>query len=74
MTRRNKYIDETAPWILAKDPATKNRLSTVMYNLVEALYKIAVLIFPFMPETAQRMWNQLGINENIENARLDNIK
>ena len=74
ISRMNKYIDETAPWILAKDPANKSRLSTVMYNLVESLYKTAVLISPFMPETAQKMWNQLGINENIENVRLDDIK
>ena len=74
ISRMNKYIDETAPWILAKDPENKSRLSTVMYNLVESLYKIAVLISPFMPETAQKMWNQLGINDSIENIRLDDIK
>ncbi len=45
-----------------------------MYNLVESLYKIAVLISPFMPETAQKMWGQLGINDSIENIRLDDIK
>ena len=74
ISRMNKYIDETAPWILAKDPEKKSRLSTVMYNLVESLYKIAVLISPFMPETAQKMWSQLGINDSIENIRLDDIK
>ena len=74
ISRMNKYIDETAPWILAKDPENKSRLSTVMYNLVESLYKIAVLISPFMPETAQKMWGQLGINDSIENIRLDDIK
>ena len=74
ISRMNKYIDETAPWILAKDTENKSRLSTVMYNLVESLYKIAVLISPFMPETAQKMWSQLGINDSIENIRLDDIK
>lgn len=74
IARMNKYIDETAPWSLAKDAENKNRLSTVMYNLVESLYKIAVVISPFMPETAQKIWTQLGIDENVEDTRLENIK
>lgn len=74
ISRMNKYIDETMPWALAKDEEKKTRLAVVMYNLVEALYKIAVLIYPVMPEAAAKMWKQLGISENIENADIENIK
>ncbi len=59
--RANKYIDETAPWALAKDPGKKQELANVMYNLAESLRIIAVLISPFMPQTAERIWNQLGL-------------
>ncbi|BDU50674.1 methionine--tRNA ligase [Haliovirga abyssi] len=74
ISRMNKYIDETMPWKLAKDETKKERLAVVMYNLVESLYKIAVLVYPYMPETAAKIWNQLGINGNIEDARLENLK
>ena len=70
----NKYIDETATWTLAKNPESKNRLSTVMYNLVESLYKIAVLLSPFMPETGQKIWDQLGIKSDITKVKLEEIK
>ena len=58
--RSNKYIDETAPWALAKDPARRDRLSTVLYNLLEAIRIIAVEIGPFMPETAEKIFAQLN--------------
>ena len=74
ISRMNKYIDETAPWTLAKNPESKNRLSTVMYNLVESLYKIAVLLSPFMPETGQKIWDQLGIKSDITKVKLEEIK
>ena len=61
ISRANKYIDETQPWALAKDPAKKQELANVMYNLAEALRIISVLISPFMPTTAERLWNQLGL-------------
>ena len=61
ISRANKYIDETQPWALAKDPAKKQELANVMYNLAEALRIISVLISPFMPTTAERIWNQLGL-------------
>ena len=50
ISRMNKYIDETMPWILVKDEAKKERLATVMNIFVESLYKIAVLVSPYMPE------------------------
>lgn len=59
--RANKYIDETAPWILAKDPAQAEHLQAVMYNLAEALRIVAILIAPFVPVTAPKIYEQLGL-------------
>lgn len=61
--RANKYIDETAPWILAKDPAQAERLQAVMYNLAEALRIVAILIGPFVPVTAPKIYEQLGLGK-----------
>ncbi len=61
--RANKYIDETAPWILAKDPAQAERLQAVMYNLAEVLRIIAILIAPFVPVTAPKIYEQLGLGK-----------
>ena len=70
--RSNKYIDETAPWVLAKDESTKERLGTVLYNLLECIRYIAVLISPFMPETAEKIFEQ--INTDVKNYEsLDNF-
>ena len=74
ISRMNKYIDECEPWKLSKDESRKDRLSTVMYNLVDSLYKIAVLISPFMPETAQKMINQLGLDKDVTKLHLDDIR
>ncbi|KHO61484.1 methionyl-tRNA synthetase [Thermoanaerobacter sp. YS13] len=63
--RANKYIDETMPWVLAKDESKKERLGTVLYNLAEALRFIAVLVSPFMPNTPQKMFEQLGIAKDL---------
>lgn len=57
--RCNKYIDETMPWALAKDPAKKDRLATVLYNLVEGICIGTTLLEAFMPETAGKIWRQL---------------
>lgn len=57
----NKYIDETAPWVLAKSEAKTARLASVMYNLSEAIRIISVLISPFMPDTSEEIFRQLGI-------------
>jgi len=59
--RTNKYIDETMPWALAKDPEKKDRLDTVMHNLAEALRIVSILIYPFMHTTSEKMRAQLGI-------------
>jgi methionyl-tRNA synthetase len=68
--RSNKYIDETAPWALAKDPAKKDRLDTVLYNLAETLRIVAVLISPFMPNTSPKIWTQLGITADFNQVKL----
>ena len=60
--RSNKYIDETMPWALAKDEEKKARLGTVMYNLIESIRFIAVQLKPFMPETAEKIFAQIGCN------------
>ncbi len=72
--RANKYIDETAPWALAKDPTKKAELATVMYNLAESLRVISILISPFMPETAPKIWAQLGMTKDFASVRLDDVK
>jgi methionyl-tRNA synthetase len=59
--RTNKYIDETTPWLLAKDEANKGRLNTVLHNLAEALRIVSVLIQPFMHTTSSRIRKQLGL-------------
>lgn len=63
ISRANKYIDETAPWALAKDSAQQPRLATVLYNLLECIRIAGVLLEPFMPDTSARMLDQLGAGE-----------
>lgn len=67
--RSNKYIDETTPWILAKEEENLDRLKTVLYNLLEAIRTGAVLLQPFLPETADRIFHQL----NTENKFIDSL-
>ncbi len=61
--RANKYIDETMPWVLAKDPEKKDRLGTVLYNLAETIRISAVLLAPFMPATAQNIFDRLQLGK-----------
>lgn len=58
--RCNKYIDETAPWALAKDESKKARLGTVLYNLLESIRFVAVLLSPFLPETSEKILSQIN--------------
>lgn len=58
--RCNKYIDETAPWALAKDESKKARLGTVLYNLLESIRFVAVLLSPFLPETSEKILSQMN--------------
>ena len=74
ISRANKYIDETAPWALAKDETKKQELANVMYNLAESLRQISVLISPFMPVTAERIWQQLNLPGSFAEVQLADIK
>jgi methionyl-tRNA synthetase len=60
VSRANKYIDETTPWILAKDEGLRSRLAAVMYNLLESLRVCGILLSPFMPDTSVRILDQIG--------------
>ena len=66
ISRTNKYIDETAPWVLSKEGNT-DELKTVMYYLAESLRKIAILLKPFMKSTSESILSQLNIND-IDNS------
>ena len=74
ISRSNKYIDETAPWALAKDQAKRARLDAVMYNLAEVLRIVAILTSPFMPVTAPKIWAQLGLASQLSDMRLADAK
>ena len=63
VSRANKYIDETAPWILAREEANRTRLATVLYNLLETIRIITVPLSAFMPETMPKIWEQIGASE-----------
>ena len=69
--RANKYIDETAPWVLAKDEANLPRLAAVLYNLCEVLRVAAVLLTPFLPNTTPKMAQQLGLT--AESMRFETL-
>jgi len=64
-SRANKYIDETSPWVLAKDEANKARLAAVMYNLLETIRICTVLLQPFMPQTCAEIFRQIGAGESL---------
>ena len=63
VSRANKYIDETAPWVLAKDESKKARLATVLYNLLDTIRIISTLLSAFMPTTMPKVWEQIGAGE-----------
>lgn len=71
INRANKYVDETAPWTLAKDPANKELLASVMYHLAESIRVAAHLVAPYLVETAPKILEQLGINESLS---IENLK
>lgn len=70
LKRSNKYIDETTPWILAKDEVNSDRLKTVLYNLLESIRISAVLLSPFIPKTSERIFKML----NTKNTDYNSIK
>lgn len=74
ISRTNKYIDETTPWVLGKDEARKAELNRVLYDLVESLRAISVMIEPFIPTTARRIWAQLNLPQNFDEIRISDIE
>ena len=76
ISRANKYIDETSPWILGKDESKKARLASVLYNLLEAIRISTTLLSCFMPTTMPKVWEQIGADEELityENAGKFNV-
>ena len=65
ISRTNKYIDETQPWILAKDPTAKEQLGSVLHHLVESLRQVSIMLSPFMTKTPGKIQEQLNIPENL---------
>lgn len=74
IARSNKYIDETMPWKLAKDPEKKSELAATLYNLVESLRIVSILISPAMPTTARKIWNQLGLEKNFDEVQIEDVE
>ena len=72
VSRANKYIDETTPWVLAKDPSKKSRLGTVLYNLTECIRIATTLLVPFIPSSAEKILGYLGIS--VQGLSLDSAK
>jgi methionyl-tRNA synthetase len=66
----NKYVDETAPWSLAKEEKDRPRLGTVLYHALESVRIIALLLAAFMPSTSEKMWSELGMEENLWDQNL----
>lgn len=65
ISRTNKYIDETQPWILAKDDEARDQLGSVMHHLAESLRQISIMLQPFMTQTPGKLWSQLGISKEL---------
>ncbi|ADG80990.1 methionine--tRNA ligase [Thermincola potens] len=72
--RANKYIDETAPWILAKDEAKRPRLGTVLYNLLEVIRIVTVLVSPFMTRLPDKVWVQCGLSGKEECTTWESVQ
>ena len=66
VSRANKYIDETAPWVLAKDEANRARLAAVLYNLLETIRITSILLTPFMPSTTPKIFEQIGAAKAVQ--------
>ena len=64
-SRANKYIDDTAPWIIAKDESQTARLAGVMYNVLETIRLCTILLKPFMPKSCEKIFTQIGVEADI---------
>jgi len=67
----NKYVDEAAPWSLAK-VGNRERLGTVLWTLVESIRVIAILLYPFIPVSAENIWKKIGIPQRLDSQRFSN--
>lgn len=74
VNRSNKYIEETAPWSLAKNPDTRSRLGTVLYGLAESIRFATVLVSPFMPNVPDKVFAQLGVQGQSRLATWDSVQ
>lgn len=74
ISRGNKYIDETMPWKLSKEDGEKDKLNTVLRTLYEILRLSALLTAPFMPDTANKLWGQLGLSGDVSKMKIDEFK
>ncbi len=75
LRKSNKYIDDTTPWILAKDETKKGRLETVLYNLLESIRICAIFLSPFLPDTSEKIFNQLNTqNRTYETKDFDMLE
>ena len=71
VVRANRYMVERSPWTLAKDPARRDELGSILYASAETLRSLAILLSSVMPSAAGRLWEQLGIEETLDSQRLD---
>ncbi len=69
VSRANEYVQSSAPWTLAKDPARRDELATVMASLVRQIARQAVCVAPFMPNKAAELWKQLGGSGDVHDQR-----
>ncbi|GAB6138918.1 methionine--tRNA ligase [Halanaerobaculum tunisiense] len=72
--RTNKYIDQTEPWVLAKDESQQDKLATILYTLLDNLRRIAISLVPFLPEAPAKMWQQIGISAKLEEQTWEDVK
>lgn len=72
LRRANKYIDETTPWVLAKDESKKERLGTVLYNLLDTIRCAALLLYPFVPATAEEIFREINAKDIV--AKIDSAR
>ena len=70
VVRANRYMVERSPWVLAKDPAKREELGSILYASAETLRSLTILISCVMPSAAARLWEQLGIEETLDSQRL----
>ena len=70
----NQYLDQTAPWSLAKAKKRERRLASILYNVLESLRIIAILIFPVMPQTGIEIWRRIGLEAQLQTQEFSQTK